>query len=511
MKKIVSKVLVVALLTTSVNVNTNVSQAATTLKVSTNAVSLTVGKTKVVSANKKVTWSSTNKKIAKVKKINSKKAKISAVKSGSCKIIAKYKKQKKTIKVTVKKQTSNKVSVSPTPIVTDNPNVTSPTPDITPIPEVTVTPAADIYVETAAQITVKTVSSSATGVRLEVRNDNSTEVIYGKAYQIQKLVNGNWENVKPIAENIMFPAVGISIFGNTTGHIDVDWTDYYGKLENGQYRIVKEYSVGGVLYKIAAPFELKDTLPTPDNTPMPEVTATPAADIYVETAAQVTVKTVSGSATGARLEVRNDNSTEVIYGKAYQIQKLVNGNWENVKPIAENIMFPAVGISIFGNTTGHIDVDWTDYYGKLENGQYRIVKEYSVGGELYKIAASFQLEDTDKAGKDGAENQEMYSLNNVADITVKTVSSSATNARLEIKNGNSTEVIYGQEYQIQKLENGSWENMKPIAENMVFPMIGMGIPSNTTEYIDIDWSDYYGKLESGQYVDCQVKLTHFFI
>lgn len=258
MKKIVSKVLIAALLTASVTVNTNVSQAATTLKVSTNEVSLTVGKTKVVSANKEVTWSSSNKKIAKVKKVNSKKAKISAVKSGSCKIVAKYKKQKKTIKVTVKKQTSHKVSVSPTPIVMETPNVTAstPTPNNTPMPEVTATPAADIYTETAAQVTVKTVSSSATSARLEIRNDNSTEVIYGKAYQIQKLVNGSWENMKPIAENIMFPAVGISIFGNTTGYIDVDWTDYYGRLENGQYRIVKEYIVNGACYKISNIFEV---------------------------------------------------------------------------------------------------------------------------------------------------------------------------------------------------------------------------------------------------------------
>ena len=384
MKKIVSKVLIAALLTASVTMNTSVSQAATTLTVSTNEVSLTVGKTKVVSANKKVTWSSTNKKIAKVKKVNSKKAKISAVKSGSCKIVAKYKKQKKTIKVTVKKQTSHKVSVSPTPIVMETPNVTAstPTPDNTPMPEVTATPAADIYTETAAQVTVKTVSSSATSARVKIRNDNSTEVIYGKAYQIQKLVNGSWENMKPIAENIMFPAVGISIFGNTTGHIDIDWTDYYGKLENGKYRIVKEYSVGGVLYKIAAPFDLKDT----------SLTAAPVADIYTETAAQIIMKTVSNSATGAKLEIKNDNSTEVIYGEAYQIQKLENGSWENVKPIAENMVFPMIGMGIASKETEYIDIDWNDYYGKLENGKYRIVKEYTVDGSCYKISSEFLLQ-----------------------------------------------------------------------------------------------------------------------
>ena len=404
MKKLVSKVLVTALLLTSVNVNENVSQAATALKVSTKSVSLTVGKTKVVSANKKVTWSSTNKKVAKVKKINGKKAKISAVKSGSCTIIAKYKRQKKTIRVTVTKKDSNKGAVSPTPVVTDPLNVPSPTPastpgitatpivtatpNITATPTVTQTPAADIYTETAAQVTVKTVSSSATSARLEIRNDNNKEVIFGKVYQVQKLVNGSWENMKPLAENIVFPMIGIEIAGNTTGYIDVDWTDYYGVLENGQYRIVKEYSVGGVFYKIAAPFELKDisSTATPDNT------ATPEVNIYAETAAQVTVKTVSSSATSAKLEIKNDNSTEVIYGEAYQVQKLVNGSWENMKPLEENIVFPMVGIEIAGNTTGYIDVDWTDYYGKLENGKYRIVKEYTTGGTCYKISSEFWLQ-----------------------------------------------------------------------------------------------------------------------
>lgn len=273
MKKLVSKVLVTALLLTSVNVNANVSQAATALKVSTKSVSLTVGKSKVVSANKKVTWSSTNKKVAKIKKINGKKAKISAVKSGSCTIIAKYKKQKKTIRVTVTKKASNKVAVSPTPVVTDPLNVPSPTPastpgitatpivtatpNITATPTVTQTPEVNIYAETAAQVTVKTVSSSATSAKLEIKNDNSTEVIYGEAYQVQKLVNGSWENMKPLAENIVFPMVGIEIAGNTTGYIDVDWTDYYGKLENGKYRIVKEYTTGGTCYKISSEFWLQ--------------------------------------------------------------------------------------------------------------------------------------------------------------------------------------------------------------------------------------------------------------
>ena len=70
-------------------------------KSSNKSITLNVGKTytlKVTGTKKKVTWSSSNKKIATV----STKGKITAKKRGYCTITAKYGKKKLTYKVTVK-------------------------------------------------------------------------------------------------------------------------------------------------------------------------------------------------------------------------------------------------------------------------------------------------------------------------------------------------------------------------------------------------------------------------
>ena len=70
-------------------------------KSSNKSITLNVGKTctlKVTGIKKKVTWSSSNKKIATV----SAKGKITAKKRGYCTITAKYGKKKLTYKVTVK-------------------------------------------------------------------------------------------------------------------------------------------------------------------------------------------------------------------------------------------------------------------------------------------------------------------------------------------------------------------------------------------------------------------------
>lgn len=74
-------------------------------KLSKTSISLQVGKSctlKVKNNKKKVTWSTSNKKIAKV----SKKGKVTAVKKGKCKIYARFSGKKLTCKVTVKNKKS---------------------------------------------------------------------------------------------------------------------------------------------------------------------------------------------------------------------------------------------------------------------------------------------------------------------------------------------------------------------------------------------------------------------
>ena len=81
---------------------------------------------------KKITWSTSNKKIATVKKTGKKTAKITGIKVGTCKIRAKVAKKVYTCKVTVKKKKS--VDVTNTPEVTVAP---------TQLPEVTELPNSE--------------------------------------------------------------------------------------------------------------------------------------------------------------------------------------------------------------------------------------------------------------------------------------------------------------------------------------------------------------------------------
>ena len=78
--------------------------ASSALKVSTKKVTITVGNSKKISANQTVKWTSSNKKIATVKKISPKKAKIQGKKAGKCKIKATRGKKSVTIQVIVQKK-----------------------------------------------------------------------------------------------------------------------------------------------------------------------------------------------------------------------------------------------------------------------------------------------------------------------------------------------------------------------------------------------------------------------
>ena len=87
MKKSIAKVLLLSLTLSAFSPMTS-ADAATKLTLSRSKLSMKVGATKTVKANKSVTWKSSNKKIATVKKLTAKKATITAKKAGSCKIKA---------------------------------------------------------------------------------------------------------------------------------------------------------------------------------------------------------------------------------------------------------------------------------------------------------------------------------------------------------------------------------------------------------------------------------------
>lgn len=401
MKKISAMIMAITLVVISFNING--VQAATKLKVSNSKITLTVGKEKIVTANKKVTWKSSNKKIVTVKKVTSKKAKLRAVKSGTCKITVKSGESKAVICVTVKKNKITKPAVTKAPfatVVPTTPSTTLPVETNIPIqsdvpatmlpertnipiqstipstitPEQTELPKDNITDKT--NIIVKMVSNSAVNAKLSITNSSDSELYFGNTYTLQKLVNGNWEDVLPIVDNIGTSAVGISAKPHTTGCWDVNWRNCYGVMEDGKYRIIKEYILNGEKYNISTEFYVGEV------------------GIYMNNTADISVKIVSSSAMNARLSITNSSDTMLYFGNAYTLQKSVNGNWEDIAPIVDKIGASLVGIGAEPHTTGYWDVNWKNCYGIMGNGEYRIIKEYTLNGEKYDIAASFFVNET---------------------------------------------------------------------------------------------------------------------
>ena len=136
-KGLLSIVLCLVLIAQGVSVE-NIS-AATKVKINKTKASIYVGKTvqlKVTGTKKKVTWKSSNKKVATV----TSKGKVKGVKKGTTKITATVSKKKYVCKVTVKNK-AVKVTPTPKPTKTVSPTVKpTPTPTIKPIKTPTLPP-----------------------------------------------------------------------------------------------------------------------------------------------------------------------------------------------------------------------------------------------------------------------------------------------------------------------------------------------------------------------------------
>lgn len=77
--------------------------------------------------------------------------------------------------------------------------------------------------------------------------------------------------------------------------------------------------------------------------------------------------------TGATIIITDNNDKHFDYGEPFRIDKKVNGKWEELK-MADNVGFNFPAYVVDENNQLEMDLDWTIMYGKLEDGEYRIVK-----------------------------------------------------------------------------------------------------------------------------------------
>ena len=92
----------------------------------------------------------------------------------------------------------------------------------------------------------------------------------------------------------------------------------------------------------------------------------------VENASDISMVIKDGTLTPSGATVVLTNSYG--YDRWFRIDKEENGEWKEAQTINENYNFTAEAYLTNGNSEVEIPIDWTDLYGTLENGKYRIVK-----------------------------------------------------------------------------------------------------------------------------------------
>ncbi|MBS6063185.1 immunoglobulin-like domain-containing protein [Criibacterium bergeronii] len=103
--------------------------------------------------------------------------------------------------------------------------------------------------------------------------------------------------------------------------------------------------------------------------------------------------------TGATLIFNQSNAkptAELITGEYYEIEKLINNNWEKVKIKISDLGWNDVAYKIKNNDTTEMKLDWSKVYGELSSGRYKISKEvtdFREAGDFdeYEFYAEFVL------------------------------------------------------------------------------------------------------------------------
>ncbi|MBD8038814.1 hypothetical protein H9635_18885 [Solibacillus sp. A46] len=109
----------------------------------------------------------------------------------------------------------------------------------------------------------------------------------------------------------------------------------------------------------------------------------------------LTMNTKPGTVTptGLTVIIENRSNERFVYGQYFTVEKKSEGNWYEVPILEEAYSFIDLGHNVAPLQSVEWVVDWEGYYGVLDNGEYRILKEFrnseETDDEIYHLAAEF--------------------------------------------------------------------------------------------------------------------------
>ena len=115
------------------------------------------------------------------------------------------------------------------------------------------------YNRSPENVTIEVLQDTITNEKVEilVTDNNEDYYAWGEEFRIQKKENGNWQELPIKTEGMTFNSIAWIPNKDNQLKMKIDYGKYYGKLENGIYRVVKRIYDGKYIELYSNEFEIK--------------------------------------------------------------------------------------------------------------------------------------------------------------------------------------------------------------------------------------------------------------
>ena len=151
-----------------------------------------------------------------------------------------------------KSENNKNIANSTTPYIPDGVNVVNE--NDTEIPADTIE-----FNRNKENVTIKVLPDTITKEKAEIliTDNNEDHYGWGVEFRVQKKVNEEWKDLEYISDNLSWIDIAYELNEDNQLTQNLDIAKYYGKLENGTYRIVKPVYDKGYIDICSNEFEIK--------------------------------------------------------------------------------------------------------------------------------------------------------------------------------------------------------------------------------------------------------------
>lgn len=209
---------------------------------------------------------------------------------------------------------------------------------------------------------------------VEFTNRGEENCFFGELFELQAQLDGEWYQMPRLPGDWIYAAIARLVMPQQTLGHDYDLS-CYGTLPEGNYRIITDdFSAEFYLTASGKLANFSDSEPNTANTAFEEV-------VLPEKVTAAALKLEGNMLT---VKLRNDSREDFHYNESYDIQSLVNGEWQEIlAPADRKLVASEYVVKRFSTFEHTYDLS---SYGELPDGKYRLVTE--------KFSADFYIDNS---------------------------------------------------------------------------------------------------------------------